>query len=93
MNTERCMVKFCKDCPGQINCFGCEHNYILIKSESMSNVYKCSHCGNKLRLNKNNSCCECIHKCKGKVKTEIDKQNNIYKICNNFNKGGKEDED
>ena len=93
MVSELCLKFKCKDCPEQTKCFGCEHNYILIKSESMSNVYKCSHCGNKLRLNKNNSCCECIHKCKGKVKTEIDKQNNIYKICNNFNKGGKEDED
>ena len=46
-----------------------------------------------LKLDKKNPCCECIHKCKGKVKAEIDKQNNIYKICNNFNKGGKEDED
>lgn len=92
MVSDLCLKFKCKDCPEQTKCFGCEHNYILIKSESMSNVYKCSHCGNKLRLNKNNSCCECIHKCKGKVKEVIDKENNIYKICNNFNKGGKEDE-
>lgn len=89
MVSELCLKYKCKECPEQVKCCGCEHNYILIKSESTSNLYKCSHCGNKLRLNKNNVCCECINLCKGKVTSIIDKQNNKYKICNNFNKGGK----
>ncbi len=85
-----CLRKHCKECQEQVRCFGCEnHNYILIKSESTSNLYKCSHCGNKLRLNKNNSCCECINKCKGKVKPVVDK--GIYQKCNMFNKGDRED--
>jgi hypothetical protein len=93
MVSELCLKYKCKECPGQVKCVGCEHNYILIKQETVSNLYKCSKCGNKLRLNKNNVCCECINNCKGKVKSEIDKENNIYRKCNKFNKGGKEDED
>lgn len=89
---EICIRKHCKECPEQAKCFGCEtHNYILIKQESTSNLYKCSKCGDKLRLDKNNACCECIYTCKGKVKSVIDK--GIYMKCNKFNKGGKEDED
>lgn len=93
MVSELCLKYKCKECPGQVKCYGCEHNYILIKKETASNLYKCTKCGNKLRLNKNNTCCECINNCKGKVKSEIDKENNIYRKCNKFNKGGKEDED
>ena len=33
--------------------FICEHNYILIKSETVTNVYKCSKCGKKIRKSKN----------------------------------------
>ncbi len=89
---EICIRKHCKECPEQARCFGCEtHNYILIKQDSTSNLYKCSKCGDILRLDKNNACCQCIYKCKGKVKSVIDK--GIYMKCNNFNKGGKEDED
>lgn len=93
MVSELCLKYKCKECPGQVKCYGCEHNYILIKRETVTNLYKCTKCGNKLRLNKNNVCCECINNCKGKVKSEIDKENNIYRKCNKFNKGGKEDED
>lgn len=90
---EICIRKHCKGCPGQIRCFGCDtHNYILINSDTTSNLYKCSKCGDRLRLNKSNPCCECIYKCKGKVVNETDKTKGIYKICNKFNKGGKEDE-
>lgn len=89
---EICIVKKCKGCPEQMKCFGCEvHNYILIKSETTRNIYKCSKCGDILRLDKNNACCQCIYNCKGKVKSVIDK--GVYMKCNKFNKGGKEDED
>lgn len=52
---ERCIVRKCKDCSEQIRCFGdvgCEHNYILIKSETTTSVYKCSKCGKKIRESK-----------------------------------------
>ena len=52
---ERCLVKKCKDCPEQEICFGCEHNYILIKPETTTDVYKCSKCGKKIRRAKNES--------------------------------------
>ena len=48
----RCLVKKCKDCPEQEICFGCEHNYILIKLETTTDVYKCSKCGKKIRKSK-----------------------------------------
>lgn len=89
---EICIRKHCKECHEQVKCFGCKvHNYILIKSDTTSNIYKCSKCGSKIRLSKKNACCECIYKCKGKVISEIDKEKGIYKKCNKFNKGGKED--
>lgn len=69
---------------------GCEvHNYILIKSSIAINQYKCSKCGDILRLNKTNACCECINKCKGKIKAIVDK--GIYQKCSGFNNGKKED--
>lgn len=84
-----CIVKKCKECPEQIKCFGCEvHNYILIKQETTRNVYKCSKCGDMLKLDKNNSCCVCINKCKGQVSPAIGK--GIYQKCNKFNRGDKE---
>lgn len=87
-----CIVKKCNVCPEQMKCFGCEkHNYILIKQESTSNLYKCSKCGNKLRLNKDNTCCECVNTCKGKVKAVIDKEKGIYQKCSNFSRGDKEE--
>ena len=52
MVKELCLEYHCKECPGQKRCFGCEHNYILIKADTGSNVYKCSKCGKKTRLNK-----------------------------------------
>ena len=87
MVKEICLIFKCKDCPEQQRCCGCGHNYILIKTETNSNIYKCSKCGYKLRLNKDNPCCECIYHCKGKVKNEINKEKDIYRICNKFNKG------
>lgn len=93
MVSELCLKYKCKDCPEQIKCVGCEHSYILIKRETTSNIYKCSKCSQKLRLDKNNACCECIYKCKGKVKNEVNKEKSIYKICNNFNNGSDKDED
>lgn len=87
---EICIRKHCKECPEQARCFGCEtHNYILIKQDSTSNLYKCSKRGDILRLDKNNACCQCIYSCKGKVKSVINK--GIYMKCNKFNKGDKED--
>lgn len=87
-----CIRNHCKECREQVKCFGCEtHNYILIKSETTSNLYKCSKCGDKLRLNKDNICCECIYNCKGKVKSEIDKGKGIYTKCNKFNNGEKDE--
>lgn len=50
---EICIRKKCKDCPKQIICFGCEHNYILIKTGTATNEYKCTRCGRKIRRNKN----------------------------------------
>ncbi len=90
---EICMKKKCKDCKEQLKCFGCKiHNYILINQDTTTNTYKCSKCGDIIRLNKDNMCCSCINRCKGKVTNIIDKDKGIYKICNKFNKGGKEDE-
>lgn len=87
-----CIRNHCKECHEQTKCFGCEnHNYILIKSETTSNLYKCSKCGDKLRLNKNDICCECIYNCKGKVRSEIDKDKQTYKICNRFSNGEKDE--
>lgn len=89
---EICMRRKCKECKEQLKCFGCEiHNFILIKEGVITNTYKCSKCGDIIRLNKSNACCECIYKCKGKVTNEIDKDKGIYKICNKFYKGGIED--
>lgn len=91
---EICMKRKCKDCKEQLICFGCEtHNFILIKEGVTTNTYKCSKCGDIIRLNKDNMCCSCINRCKGKVTNNIDRSKGIYKICNSFNKGGKEDED
>ena len=81
-----CLKYKCKDCPEQKVCFGCEHIYILIKAESATNLYKCSKCGNKLRLDKKNPCCECINSCKGKITNVINNKDKIYKICNQFQK-------
>lgn len=92
MVSELCLKFKCKDCPEQIKCCGCEHNYILIKSETVSNLYKCSYCGNKLRLNKNNVCCECINTCKNKIQSVIDKEKGIYKKCSKFEKKKEEKE-
>lgn len=90
---EICIRNHCHVCPEQIKCFGCRtHNYILIKADTSSNLYKCSKCGNKLRLNKNNPCCECVNKCKGKVTAKIDKDKGIYQKCNSFNNGESKDE-
>ena len=70
--------------------FGCKnHNYILIKQDTTRNIYKCSKCGDKLKLNKDNICCVCINTCKNKVQSVIDKKRKIYKKCNNYNKGVK----
>ena len=60
MVNDRCIVRKCKNCPEQVRCFGdvvCEHNYILIKSETTTAVYKCSKCGKKIRksIERNNS--------------------------------------
>lgn len=52
MVKELCLRFHCKDCPEQKRCFGCEHNYILIKVETMTKIYKCSKCGQKIRRNK-----------------------------------------
>ncbi len=30
----------------------CEHNFILIKAETTTNLYKCTRCGKKERRNK-----------------------------------------
>jgi len=49
MVDELCLKYKCKDCPKQISCCGCEHNYILIKRETNTNLYKCSKCGRKIR--------------------------------------------
>ena len=90
---EICVKRKCKDWKEQLKCFGCEtHNFILIKQDTTTNTYKCSKCGDIIRLNKNNACCECVYNCKGKVTNEINKDKGIYKICNKFYKGGKEDE-
>lgn len=89
---EICMRNKCHVCREHLKCFGCEtHNYILIKRETTSNVYKCSHCGDKLRLNKSNPCCECINTCKGKVNPIIDKDKGTYQKCNKFSRGDKDD--
>lgn len=86
---EICIVKKCKGCPEQLKCFGCEvHNYILIKQETTRNIYKCSKCGDMLKLDKKSPCCECINKCKGQVSPIVDK--GIYQKCNRFNRGDKE---
>lgn len=88
---EICIRKKCKECPEQEICFGCEsHNYILIKSDTSMNTYKCSKCNDILRLYKNDMCCTCINKCKGKVKSEINKDKGTYKTCNSYNNGDKE---
>ena len=84
MVSELCLVFKCKDCPEQLRCCGCKHNYILIKVETNSFIYKCSRCGYKIRLNKDNPCCECIRSCKGRVKPIIDKEKGIYEICSGF---------
>lgn len=84
---EICIVKFCKDCPEQVNCFGCEHNYILVKAETSTNLYKCTKCGNKVRLSKKSDCLQCIWNCKGEVETGwIDKKNGVYRMCGKFRK-------
>ena len=90
MVNELCLVFKCKECPEQRSCYGCEHNYILIQADTGTNIYKCSKCGHKIRLNKDNPCCECIYKCKGEVTSVIDKDKGIYKVCNRFNNGEKE---
>lgn len=53
MVSELCLRNHCKDCPEQRRCFGCEHNYILVKVETMTKVYKCSKCGDRKREMKN----------------------------------------
>ncbi len=84
-----CIMKKCHVCPEQIKCFGCEvHNYILIKQETTRNIYKCSKCGDMLKLDKKNPCCVCINKCKGQVSPVVGK--GIYQKCNRFNRGDKE---
>lgn len=89
MVNELCLKYKCKECPEQLRCVGCEHNYILIKQETTSNLYKCSKCGNKIRLNKDDACCDCVNTCKGKVQAIIDKSKGIYQKCSRFNKGEK----
>lgn len=92
MVNELCLVFKCNVCPEQMKCFGCEtHNYILIKQETTSNLYKCSKCGDRLRLDKDNVCCECVNSCKGKVQAVVDKEKGIYQKCNSFSKGDKEE--
>lgn len=91
MVSELCLKYKCKECPGQVKCYGCEHNYILIKRETVTNLYKCTKCGNKLRLNKNNTCCECINSCKNKIRSVIDKEKGIYKKCSGFEKEKEEE--
>lgn len=84
-----CMIKKCNVCREQTKCFGCEvHNYILIKQDTTRNIYKCSKCGDILKLDKKNPCCVCINKCKGKVSPVVGK--GIYQKCNRFNRGDKE---
>lgn len=91
MVNELCLVFKCKECPEQLRCVGCEHNYILIRQETTSNLYKCSKCGDRLRLDKDNVCCECINSCKGKVQTIVDKEREIYQKCSNFSKEDKKE--
>lgn len=33
MVSELCLKYKCKECPEQVKCYGCEHNYILIKKK------------------------------------------------------------
>ena len=86
-----CIMKKCRGCPEQLKCFGCEvHNYILIKQETTRNIYKCSKCGDMLKLDKNNPCCECINKCKGHVSPIVERGK--YQKCNRFNKGERQED-